>query len=145
MEPEAGASPPLPVQGQRREEEAVEEMRRSLGDVGKPETWDVLEATSGKVRTERGEQTDHWLSLCGGHWGKGRKRRNKLAGGEILLCHTWFSPAALSIPDVHPGTAGGLIHPEFNWTGAANAQRGKKTVNTGEERFDVRTSELKLE
>lgn len=102
MEPEAGASPPLPVQGQRREEEAVEVMRRSLGDVGKPETWDVLEATSGKVRTERGEQTDHWLSLCGGHWGKGRKRRNKLAGGEILLCHTWFSPRSTEHPRCTP-------------------------------------------
>lgn len=118
-------------------------MRRSCGDVGKPETRDVLEATSSKVRTESGEQTTGFHS--GGHWGKERKRKSKLAGGKILPCHTWFSPAVFNIPDVCPGTVGGLSHPEINWAGAGKAQRGKKTVTTGEERLDVRTLELKLE
>lgn len=76
MEPEAGASPPLPVRGQRREEEAVEVMRRSHSDIGKPETRDVSEATSGKVRTERGEQTIgfHSVEVTGGR--RGREKIN---------------------------------------------------------------------
>lgn len=83
MEPEAGASPPLPVRGQRREEEAVEVMRRSCGDVGKPETWDVLEATSGKVRTECGEQTIgfHSVEVTGGRGG-----REKISWQEGKSC-----------------------------------------------------------
>lgn len=84
----------------------------------------------------------HSVEVTGG---RGGREEISWQEGRSCCATPGFPPAALSIPDVHPGTAGGLIHPEFNWTGAANAQRGKKTVNTGEERFDVRTSELKLE
>lgn len=51
---EAGSGCTPPVRSQRNEEGAVVVMRSSTEVGGKPETRDVLEATSGKLRTVNG-------------------------------------------------------------------------------------------
>ena len=123
------------------EEEAEERVMMSCIEVGgTPETWAVLEAMPGKVRTEDGP-----LAFTPGRSpGEGEEEANEMDRKEdTARPHSAFSSSILH-PAVNMDPAEGSIRPGFHWARARKSQREKEIASAGEG-FLKLGPELKLE